>query len=83
MVWSHSAAVGLHCRKTRKTEIMAKMTCRMDMPSRRRERSGFGSRRLLMRIAMEMLGKLKEPVEVNTEYKVVVLGRTDVEGCIC
>lgn len=36
-----------------------------------------------MRIAMEMLGKLKEPVEVNTEYKVVVLGRTDVEGCIC
>jgi hypothetical protein len=50
--------VDLHCRNMRKTEIRAKMTCIMDMPIRRRARSGFGSRRLFVRIAMEMLGKL-------------------------
>lgn len=60
--WSQSLSTGLHSRKMRIMEIMAKTICTMDRPYRNRLRGTFGSSRLQMRMEMAMLGKLKAPM---------------------
>jgi hypothetical protein len=56
-----SAGVGLHCKKIMKIDTMANVTCSITMAYRHLVRSGFGSRRWFIRMAMEIFGKLKEP----------------------
>jgi hypothetical protein len=58
----HSLAVGVHWRKMSTTEMPANKTCRMTRAYRLRDRSGWGSRSLTTRMAMEMFGKLKAPI---------------------
>lgn len=62
MVGFQRPAVGLHCTNITTMDAIANVTCRMTMPKTSLVRRVFGFRRLLMRIAMERLGKLKEAI---------------------
>jgi hypothetical protein len=56
---------GLALQEHEEDADMAKTTCMMVMPMRKWAQSGFGSRRLLMTIAMEIFGKLKSLFSID------------------